>query len=160
MNCFYHNDRPAVAQCVECGKFLCTECASKRTPVVCDGCAEEITQAYQTNEKISKEKFKKSVKIAAIIGALMGIYMILEALGGGSIAGAILMIPVGLAMVVICAGLPFGWRSFNKYRQKLNFILILPIAGWIFYFSLKLTYSFMVGWLLMIKSLLQYKEIR
>ena len=35
MNCFNHPDQPAVAQCNQFGKFLCKECASKRTPVMC-----------------------------------------------------------------------------------------------------------------------------
>lgn len=42
MNCYYHPERPAVAQCVDCGKGLCQECASmnaKSIPV-CPSCAK------------------------------------------------------------------------------------------------------------------------
>lgn len=38
MNCSYHPERPAVAQCTECGKGLCTECAAKGGNSVCADC--------------------------------------------------------------------------------------------------------------------------
>lgn len=43
MNCYYHPDRPAVAQCADCGKGLCQECAnrnSKKIPL-CPDCAKK-----------------------------------------------------------------------------------------------------------------------
>lgn len=40
MKCYYHPEEEAVGQCVDCGKFLCKECASKYKPVLCDDCYE------------------------------------------------------------------------------------------------------------------------
>lgn len=48
MNCYYHPDRPAVAQCVDCGKGLCQECASrnKKKIPLCPDCAKKrLTKA-------------------------------------------------------------------------------------------------------------------
>ena len=39
MKCFNHTDVEAVATCVDCGKSLCKECASKYEPILCDSCA-------------------------------------------------------------------------------------------------------------------------
>lgn len=43
MNCYYHPDRPAVAQCVDCGKGLCQECASRNSKNIplCPSCAKK-----------------------------------------------------------------------------------------------------------------------
>lgn len=43
MNCYYHPDRQAVAQCVDCGKGLCQECAGPNTKKVplCPDCAKK-----------------------------------------------------------------------------------------------------------------------
>lgn len=42
MNCYYHPDRSAVAQCVDCGKGLCAECANKSSNKIpiCPTCAK------------------------------------------------------------------------------------------------------------------------
>lgn len=43
MNCYYHPDRQSVAQCVDCGKGLCQECAGRNTKKVplCPDCAKK-----------------------------------------------------------------------------------------------------------------------
>lgn len=38
MNCYYHPQEPAVAQCVDCHKGLCQRCASKYEIPICDDC--------------------------------------------------------------------------------------------------------------------------
>lgn len=38
MNCFNHPDQTAVAQCVDCGKGLCPECASTYKTAICTDC--------------------------------------------------------------------------------------------------------------------------
>lgn len=38
MNCFYHPNEAAVAQCVDCSKGLCTQCASTYKIPVCTNC--------------------------------------------------------------------------------------------------------------------------
>lgn len=36
MNCFYHPEKEAVAQCTECNKGLCNECATRFNKPICD----------------------------------------------------------------------------------------------------------------------------
>ncbi|KAA6309523.1 hypothetical protein EZS27_038999, partial [termite gut metagenome] len=36
MNCYEHSIQPAVAQCPDCGKGLCTECASAYSLPICN----------------------------------------------------------------------------------------------------------------------------
>lgn len=48
MNCYYHPEEPAVAQCADCGKGLCPECASRNSKKIplCPTCAKKrLTKA-------------------------------------------------------------------------------------------------------------------
>jgi hypothetical protein len=38
INCYNHPDRPAVAQCSDCGKGLCAQCASDYARPICNAC--------------------------------------------------------------------------------------------------------------------------
>lgn len=42
MNCYNHPARPAVAQCVDCHKGLCSSCARKYTIPICDECNNKM----------------------------------------------------------------------------------------------------------------------
>lgn len=41
MNCFNHTQEPAVAQCSDCGKGLCPECAARYQPILCTSCFQK-----------------------------------------------------------------------------------------------------------------------
>ena len=41
MNCFHHTQDSAVAQCSDCGKGLCPECAGKYSPILCTPCFQK-----------------------------------------------------------------------------------------------------------------------
>lgn len=41
MNCFNHTQEPAVAQCSDCGKGLCPECAERYQPILCTPCFQK-----------------------------------------------------------------------------------------------------------------------
>ena len=41
MNCFNHTQEPAVAQCSDCGKGLCSECAERYQPILCTPCFQK-----------------------------------------------------------------------------------------------------------------------
>lgn len=58
LGCYNHPDRPAVAQCEECHKGLCRECASLYTPILCDSCYNEI----QREKEEIRQKTEKSRK--------------------------------------------------------------------------------------------------
>ena len=56
MNCFYHEDRVAVATCQSCGKGLCKECAQKYVPCKCDQCQgrEQAQKQIEQNQYIQQ----------------------------------------------------------------------------------------------------------
>ena len=45
MNCFYHPEKEAVAQCTECNKGLCNECATRFNKPICDSCARKVLKS-------------------------------------------------------------------------------------------------------------------
>lgn len=49
MKCYNHNDRDAVATCMECGVGLCRECADKYESVLCDKCFEKKSKMKRFN---------------------------------------------------------------------------------------------------------------
>ena len=55
MKCYYHPERDAVVQCVECSMGLCSECTGKWNPPTCDGCGvSEYDVAVSKLKKIRK----------------------------------------------------------------------------------------------------------
>ncbi len=68
MNCYFHTESVSVAQCTNgCGKYLCKECASKRTPTICDECAEAIEiENQQINEQREQDAVQRSLAYAQI----------------------------------------------------------------------------------------------
>lgn len=150
MNCFNHTDQPAVAQCQNCGKFLCKECATKYQPaILCDDCAGEIYQAQQEEEQkkeISEQKLSKLSIIFFVLNFLVySIQMV-------PIFGAIALIPI-LISSIMWAGVPYGWVKLSELKEKLHFILVLPIMGWIIYLWLRVTLSLCIGWYYLIKKI-------
>lgn len=138
MKCFYHNDRDAVAQCTECGKFLCSECAEVWEPPHCPSCGK------------AKSSYNKSSAAASLI--VTGIFFALGAvLAGFSYIGYDYSLGLKLFGILlfgyIFASLPAGWRKLSNLTSK--FFLALPIIGWLFYFAIKAFLSFFVGCVVM-----------
>ncbi len=69
MKCFYHVNEDAVGQCVDCGKFLCRECASKYKPVLCDDCYNNRIE-MQNREKEEQERYNQQLKQQEISSTL------------------------------------------------------------------------------------------
>jgi uncharacterized Fe-S cluster-containing radical SAM superfamily protein len=63
MNCFNHPEKTIVATCQDCGKGLCTNCASKYEIPICVNC----NAARISNEDIIIKKEIRQVFIIAII---------------------------------------------------------------------------------------------
>lgn len=61
MNCYIHDDREAIGTCVNCGKFICHECATEiQNKYYCKGCVSELfAQKSQEAEK-AKEKSQQA----------------------------------------------------------------------------------------------------
>jgi hypothetical protein len=155
MNCYYHNDVGSVAQCTDCGKYLCKSCASHYEIPLCKECA------LQRNENLKKLAFKNlgNLGIGVVIGIVLMIFEIKVGIVtfsgvGDCIIGIIAFIILGIAV----AGIPIGWKSLNKITP--NIFIWLPLIGWVIYFIVKICLSFFVGIFVLfintIKGLIQY----
>jgi|GEM_PF-1316882 len=139
MNCYYHEERPAVAQCIHCGVYLCRSCAERFSDPTCSDCAEGIVALLKKKAR-SKLRF---IHIAAIITLICGVFVGMMAFGEGDSQEGLVTLLASPVLAWIFAGLPSGWRALNKL--PLNFILVLPILGWIIFFFIKGMLAFMVG---------------
>ncbi|MBQ8177037.1 MAG: hypothetical protein IJ035_08410 [Oscillospiraceae bacterium] len=142
MKCFYHPERDAVAQCNECKRGLCRECAQKWNPPHCDGCGVSIKQVASAQMKIIKTFFI----VGIILGILYGIgafaITVGESIGAGLI-GLLSAVLMGPLMGYSLAGWTVGWNKLSNFTSK--FFLFLPIVGWLIYFGIKLTLAYFVG---------------
>lgn len=135
MNCYYHPDRPAVAQCADCGKGLCTECASRNSKKIplCPTCA--------------KKRLMKAIRAGVVYFViLIVLYYIGEALGtykgqkdwgwifisiwtGLSLMSGRFEIPLIVTLVSPTAGCLLNIFKF-LLAMVLGMILWIPIALW------------------------------
>ena len=155
MNCYNHTDRPAVAQCSNCGKFLCKECSMNRNPILCDDCIATLQQAQQEQQQQNayhKEMSEKHLFTIAVVFFVLNFLVYFM----GMIANNNLSFTGLLSLVIssfLWAGVPYGWAKLNTLKEALNFILFLPILGWIIYFGIKVTASYCIGWFWLIQAL-------
>lgn len=72
MNCFYHANRQATAQCMRCGKLLCDQCKIVSTDgqsIICPDCYNAMFPSNQSMKP--KKKSKKVIWISVAIIALL-----------------------------------------------------------------------------------------
>ena len=148
MNCYYHTSAGTVAQCTDCGKGLCSECANKFNPVLCNECLLKRATYYR------KELIKNTV------------LMIILFIVGFSFASSDSDMNFGQQLLIgyVFAGIPFGWSTLNKITPHI--FLFLSWIGWIIYLSAKFTLSMMIGMFVtpfkifhMIKEYKRIKEV-
>lgn len=164
MNCFNHEDRSAVAQCVDCGVFLCRECASKYNPALCDRCFRErqeeqarYVQAERHDQQMSEKKFMKTVTIFSIVGFIIGVYTCFESAKG---LGQVIItlpfsIPIILIYTLLLGGIPFGWQKLSRAESAVyRFLNVIPVFGFAFYIISKFAFSIMIGWFFFLKYLI------
>lgn len=133
MKCFYHPDRDAVGQCVECGKGLCSECAGKWNPPHCENCGGNVV-----SEAIAH-------LVVIVLFALAGIAYTVWAMRGAPAASRTIfeLILSGILTAYFVAAIPAGWWKLGKITS--GFFLSLPIFGWLIYFVIKAILSMFVG---------------
>lgn len=150
MKCYYHNNREATAQCTDCGKYLCGECASHFEQPLCADCAQK------RNGNLKSMAFKNlgALIAAFVIAIVLTIFVASSDSRVNVFAQFIADLLIGLAL----AGIPTGWRALNKITPSI--FLILPLIGWVIYFLIKGVLSMAVGIVLLpvrtVKGLLQY----
>ena len=135
MKCYNHPHKDAIAQCSDCGKGLCEECATKWKPPTCDDCMKN----YVNNE------------LSSVNSELM-FYVILSIVGG--VAGGLLALQgkhvslstniFGIFYLAICFPIYVaGWKWLNKITDY--FIFLGTIKFWLIYIFIKLCFSAIVG---------------
>lgn len=144
MNCYYHNNEVATASCQNCGRGLCSHCASFFNPPLCPDCATEHVNAMKG------DAIKKLVImiVAAIAGTVFCLFYDMDLL-----YSIIIGVPFGL----IACGIPSGWRFLDKITPSI--FLFLPVIGWVIYFVVKTVLSAFCGMFVLlitvIKSFIQ-----
>lgn len=128
MNCFYHPDRPAVTTCTDCGKGLCSECASHSTPILCPECFD----------KRKEGNIRKDIR-SLVIYVLLFIagYSLAPDDPGKSPEYNPFMIGYALVSIVT------GWQFLTRYQPL--FLQYASIVIWFFYFLVKILLSVWVG---------------
>lgn len=124
MNCFNHPDRPAVAQCPDCSKGLCIECATAHETHICQACYQKKVEERQNIEALEgycqiRSEYKAIIR-EMVWSAILGIVaVILIFQPPQPIEG---LSPVLRAIVVfgVFAGIPAGWKvlSFRRKPKK------------------------------------------
>lgn len=151
MNCYYHADRQAVAQCIDCGKGLCSECASHYDKPICMDCV------MNRNQELKSSAFKSLASL--IIGIVLGIvfYIINKS---GSDGPTEFTLFTAIIFGIEIAGIPVGWKALNKITP--NMFIWLPLAGWVIYYVVKFVLALLIGIIAVpvktIKGFVQYSK--
>ena len=122
MYCFFHPSKPAVAQCVDCHKALCLECASKYTIPICDACNNRRKFA----ERIGYLKPLIICIILYFIGYNLKIFNPDDTLGG-----------------YMCMSIYAGWKVINQFIPNLFVWFNLKAIFW--YYLIRISVSMFIG---------------
>lgn len=123
MNCYYHPDRPAVAQCPDCGKGLCYECASHNQRPICPDCNNKRGK----NDVVSYLRPIAGIVILFIIGCLFGAWM------GET--------PALMGYLFTCVY--GGWSIVTRFF--LNIFVSLNLHSLFMYYGIKILLSAVIG---------------
>jgi nitrate reductase NapE component len=108
MNCYYHQDHPAVGICKSCNKGVCYECAADiRNGLACKNSCEAEVKALNDLLERSKNAYQKTGKAYkrnALIHGLMGVAFLLWGILQVALTGeaglAVLFVPFGLISLI------------------------------------------------------------
>lgn len=113
MHCYKHLNRTVAGNCSDCGKFLCSECASKYTICICDDC-------YNTRVSENKHKRKKRFFTRFFIGLFLAFIFIWFCINNND---AYEILPAALLIFF----LPYG-TSIISVSGLIELVISLPIA--------------------------------
>ena len=131
MKCFFHNDSDATAVCQDCGRCLCSECASGHSRAICVGCL--VRRNASSRRRIY-------INLATLVIIFSASVFILHGLKVSRTL--VLDYPMSWKVALCACFTCLGWK-FLSNRQGCFFI-----GGglfWIFYLYFKLAFSFLVG---------------
>lgn len=117
MSCYKHIENHAVAQCNDCGRSLCSQCADAFDPPLCLHCAKERASSI-------KAELVKNIAISVVL-MIIGIVVIKSPLG------------------ILLAGIPYGWAILNLITPSM--FLWMSWVGWLIYFFIKFLLAYFIG---------------
>ena len=141
MNCFNHHEVNAVAQCQDCNKGLCNDCAKQYSIPICSTCNSARGGSEKT--RIIKELFWT-------FGLGLGLtFMMLKGpLGQMLFANDSIQASLMIFMIFYtCSGLVAGWYTLNRITPQV--FLFLPLIGWVIYFVFKMMIAIWVGYVML-----------
>ena len=107
MNCAYHEQMSAVAECAECGKPLCDACTIHwKDKITCKHCLEK-SEAEARNDKTWR--MRKSPSLAGFLSLLPGAGQVYV---GYYASGFINILVVAGLIAILAANLLQGWEPF------------------------------------------------
>lgn len=158
MNCFYHEDRPAVAQCGCCGRALCKSCATKYDEIICDDCATVAFRQLEKEQRSEDRRFRICVGLGVVFAMFTLVITLMGIIATGSYGLLLKGLPnVAISLVVyglVIGGIPMGWHEFPRVTRNIVFIdnvLTLPLM----IFCLRLAFSMAAGWFYFGKAAIQ-----
>ncbi len=166
MNCFNHPDRPAVAQCPDCGKGLCIECAKAHETTICEDCYQKqienqqdkiVIEPQDTLGQIKSERktLLREIFFSLIIGYFAANIIIPFLIQHQDTPPSTLDI-ICTTVIVFCmgAGISYGWKYINPRLQwptlmaalpEIPFGFLLTIPLFILYPFLKIIGALFIG---------------
>ena len=113
---------------------------SMNTNQVLQDVTVEMTAEQEAYRKAEKRRF-----VIAVVIAILGTLTAFSESGDGNASLVGMMIGTPMAFVLF-GGIPYGWNLVSKVTRYFEWILFLPIMGWLIYFGVKLMASMCCGW--------------
>lgn len=138
MKCFNHPETDAVGTCQNCGKAGCHECLNEANDMLlCGGCFAAAVEEHARDVAEERSFLKKRIRnswLMAGLGALLGLMI---AFGDSSAEAGFFGQFLAFAVITYLAWATYwgaiGTRPrIEKWKSKMNFVLVLPLMGWLF----------------------------
>lgn len=163
MNCFYHPDIPAVAECSNCGKGLCKKCIIMQQPILCDSCTSKLQLKAKYTEQNEEKKRRTSLLISLFIFIIVFVCCFFNKEALDISPNIIAFIGANFIVSFLFAGIPYGWYALSQiFSNRSNDGIIwimssdLIVANGIMKFILKTIFSFLIGWFLLLKEIFHF----
>ncbi len=129
MNCYNHPEQPAVAQCPDCGKGLCTECAALYANPICRSC---------NRKRINEDKRVIIMEMLLTFGVGLVLAILFVRLTEDGHTYPFWFKPMIFTMAFyLFSGIVPGWQALTRLAP--NRSRVTPRGWWVF----------VLGWLLM-----------
>lgn len=131
MNCFNHTSEPAITQCLDCKKGLCSNCTTDLSIPLCESC-----KVLKSN--FEKRKIFTELLLTFGVGILLTYFMIFQKVPNNK--------NINISFVLLTfyfnSGIVPGWKALSNILPKMEFRLTIP---YFVYFLIKLFGSLFIG---------------